>query len=238
MSEHTSLSLWGSVHSMMYLRSLAVAAAVLVSTALGSPTVASPSRLTWRDDHASFADARRSLLAGDAAVSKRQISPSTWNPPSNLVTALQQVWDHETQTYNMNFPNFGFDQLIAADGNINICVRWESSTSVTRAQRDAVEVAYRRSYLKWMNGLYGFDGFPYSSINVKVVGWAVTQSSLLQGDTSNIDVYTATDSEGAPQCAPACGRFFHQDNNYNQCPGGAARHYGIPFPHVKKRPIF
>jgi hypothetical protein len=33
------------------------------------------------------------------------------------------------------------------------------------------------------------------------------------------------DGGGAPQCAPDCGRFFHQDGNYSRCPGGAARHY-------------
>ena len=42
------------------------------------------------------------------------------------------------------------------------------------------------------------------------MGWAVKDTGLLQGPTDGVDVYTDTDSEGAPQCAPACGRFFHQ----------------------------
>lgn len=42
------------------------------------------------------------------------------------------------------------------------------------------------------------------------MGWAVKDTGLLQGSTGGVDVYTDTDSEGAPQCAPACGRFFHQ----------------------------
>lgn len=42
----------------------------------------------------------------------------TWNPPSNLVTPLQEVWDHEVSTYSdaLGFKNYGFDQLMANKG--------------------------------------------------------------------------------------------------------------------------
>lgn len=33
---------------------------------------------------------------------------ATWNPPSNLVQPLTEVWNHEVATYNMNFKNFGY----------------------------------------------------------------------------------------------------------------------------------
>lgn len=33
------------------------------------------------------------------------------------------------------------------------------------------------------------------------------------------------DGDGAPQCAPDCGRFFHQDGDYSRCPGREERHY-------------
>lgn len=71
-----------------------------------------------------------------------------------------------------------------------------------------ITVAYHcMAGFQWV---YGYDNFPYNSINVNIVGWAVTDTSLLQGSTDGIDVYTNTDSEGAPECAPGCGRFFHQ----------------------------
>jgi hypothetical protein len=167
--------------------------------------------------------------AGDveavASLSKRQ---STWNPPSNLVTPLQQVWDHQMSTYNdpLGFKNYGYDQIMANKGHLNFCVRWESSQPVTAAQRAAVEAALQQSVSKWTDELVGFDGFPYPSVPVKVVGWAVSSTSVLQGETSGIDVYTTKDSDGAPECDPRCGRFFHQDGNYASCPGGADRHYG------------
>ncbi|KAG6368311.1 hypothetical protein INS49_002516 [Diaporthe citri] len=159
-------------------------------------------------------------------LAKRQ---TTWNPPSNLVTPLKQVRDHEMSTYSnpLGFKNYGYDQLIANKGQVNYCVRWESGTAVTEAQRNQIATVLQAQHDKWMKWLIGFDKFPYSSVPVKVVGWAVRDKNLLQGSTSGIDVYTNQDSGGIPECDPACGRFFHQDNNYGSCPGGAARHYDV-----------
>lgn len=110
---------------------------------------------------------------------------------------------------------------------VNYCVRWESGTAVTEAQRNQIATVLQAQHDKWMQWLIGFDKFPYSSVPVKVVGWAVRDKNLLQGSTSGIDVYTNQDSGGIPECNPACGRFFHQDNNYGSCPGGASRHYDV-----------
>lgn len=96
---------------------------------------------------------------------------------------------------------------------------------MTETQRAQIAEAASRSYAKWFEWLYGFDNFPYTDIPVKITGWAVRDTSLLQGSTAGLDVYTDTDSEGAPRCAPACGRFFNQNGDYSRCPGGAARRY-------------
>jgi hypothetical protein len=115
---------------------------------------------------------------------------------------------------------------MAAKGKINYCVRWEGSTKVTAAQRTQVETAIRKQFNKWIAVLAGFEGFPYKTVDVNVVGWAVNNANLLEGDVSKIQVYTDKDADGIPQCAESCGRFFHQDGNYNSCKAGAARHYG------------
>lgn len=161
-------------------------------------------------------------------VSKRDLGQTTWNPPSNLVTPLKQVWDHEIKTYSdpLGFKNYGYDQVIDGKGKINYCVRWEGTATVTAAQRAKVETAIRRQFSKWIAILAGFEKFPYKTVDVNVVGWAVKNKSQLQGDTSGIQVYTTTDSGGIPECDPKCGRFFHQNNDYSQCAAGAARHYG------------
>lgn len=161
----------------------------------------------------------------------RQASPTKrqagWSPPSNLSAALLEVWNHCIKTYSdfWGFKNYGWDQIHATGGKINVCVRWESSTAVTEAQRAQVASVYAAQYQKWFSWLYGYDGFPYSDVAVNIVGWAVRDKSLLQGSTSGITVYTDTDADGTPQCAEACGRPFHQDGNYNSCPGGADAHY-------------
>ncbi|KAI9925995.1 hypothetical protein MW887_004454 [Aspergillus wentii] len=170
------------------------------------------------------------LLASCAAAlphADHKRDNTSWNPPSNLVTPLNEVWKHEMSTYSdpLGFKNYGFDQVIDGKGKINYCVRWESDGSVSLAQRESVEKVIRRSYNQWIAKLAGFDGWPYESADVNVVGWAVKDESLLQGDTSGIQVYTDTDDDGAPQCAPACGRFFHQDGDYASCDAGADRHY-------------
>jgi len=54
-----------------------------------------------------------------------------------------------------------------------------------------------------MEWLYGFDGFPYTNVPTSVVGWAVKSTSLLTGNTTGLNIYTNTDSAGAPECAPA-----------------------------------
>ncbi|KAF1847452.1 uncharacterized protein K460DRAFT_414198 [Cucurbitaria berberidis CBS 394.84] len=161
------------------------------------------------------------------ATSKRDLKVKTWNPPSNIAAALDSVWDHEMKTYSnpLGFKNYGYDQVLAAKGKINYCVRWEGNAKVTEAQRTKVEVAIRRAFNKWMAVLAGFEGWPYATVDVNVVGWAVNDASILQGDVSKIDVYTDKDDGGVPQCAESCGRFFNQDGNYAGCAKGAARHY-------------
>ncbi|KAL0934639.1 cellulose-binding family ii [Colletotrichum truncatum] len=155
---------------------------------------------------------------------KRQ---SGWNPPSDLVKPLKEVWDHCKSTYSnfAGFKNYGWDQVIATKGTINVCVRWESSASVTEAQRKSVAAALNRSHQSWYKWLYGYDNFPFSSVKVNVVGWAVKDKSLLQGSTDGIQVYTDKDAEGIPQCAESCGRFFNQNGDYSKCAAGADRHY-------------
>ncbi|KAM0334703.1 hypothetical protein ACHAPQ_004991 [Fusarium lateritium] len=155
---------------------------------------------------------------------KRQ---SGWNPPANLAGALKEVWDHEVSTYSdaLGFKNYGWDQVIAGKGKLNVCVRWESSASVTAEQRTKVAAALQDSYTSWMKWVSGWDNFPYEDVKINVVGWAVKNKNLLQGSTAGLDIYTDTDAEGIPQCSEKCGRFFHQDGDYSSCPGGAERHY-------------
>lgn len=164
-------------------------------------------------------------------LSARQAAPAAatkWDPPADLVKPLQEVWDHEIETYTnaLEFKNYGYDQVVANNGSINYCVRWESGTKVSADTRALAEKAIQRQFKKWMDVLKGFEGWPYDDVSVKVAGWAVKDKSVLEGDTTGLEVYTNTDSEGIPQCDEACGRFFHQDGDYSGCAAGADKHYG------------
>ncbi|KAA8648309.1 uncharacterized protein ATNIH1004_004194 [Aspergillus tanneri] len=102
---------------------------------------------------------------------KRASITNSWNPPSNLVTPLNEVWQHQ----------------------ISYCVRWDSTQSVSQAQRSDVD-------------------FPYDTVDFNVVGWAVKDKTLLGGDTSGIDIYTTTDVGGIPDTCEA-GKDRHYDQS-------------------------
>lgn len=154
---------------------------------------------------------------------------SGWNPPANLVAALNEVWQHEESTYTnlYGFRNYGWDQVMANGGSVNYCVRWDSSASVTAAERDQIQAALARQFKKWMDVMAGHNGWPYATVALKVVGWAVRDRATLQWSDSSVDVYVNNIRENAPQCGEPCGRFFHQDGNYSGCAGGASHHYDM-----------
>ena len=154
---------------------------------------------------------------------------SGWNPPSNLVTPLNQVWAHQEETYNngnlYGFRNYGWDQVFANGGYLNFCVRWDSSASVSTAQRDQIHAQLARQYKKWFDAMVGHNNWPYANVPIRVVGWAVRDRAQLQWSDSSVDIYVNDIRENAPQCSTGCGRFFNQNGQYPNCPGGAARHY-------------
>ncbi|WP_051393387.1 galactose-binding domain-containing protein [Glycomyces arizonensis] len=148
-----------------------------------------------------------------------------WNPPSNLVQPLNEVWAHVEDTYNLDFRNFGWDQVMATGGKINYCVRWDSQASVSASLRDGIEAKLQEQYQLWFDQIVGWNDWPFDHIDVNVVGWAAYDRDLLQWSDDSVDIYINDIREDAPQCSEDCGRFFHQDGNYPNCPGGYDRHY-------------
>ncbi|WP_336211602.1 hypothetical protein [Nonomuraea sp. LPB2021202275-12-8] len=177
------------------------------------------------------------LQSGSASVGLLEVKaigeggqqPSAWNPPANLVNPLNQVWQHVESTYpNLyGFRNYGWDQVMANRGSINYCVRWDSSAPVSAALRDQIHAALARQFKKWMDVMAGHNAWPYQSVPLKVVGWAVRDRATLQWSDNSVDVYVNDIRENAPQCAEPCGRFFNQSGNYPNCPGGASHHYDM-----------
>jgi hypothetical protein len=164
-------------------------------------------------------------------TAQADVGVQAWNPPANLVQPLDEAWRHVESTYpNLHgFRNYGWDQIMANRGYVNYCVRWDSSAPVSAALRDRIHASLTRQFTKWMTVMVengqGWERWPYPTVPVRVVGWAVRNRSTLQWTDNSVDIYVNDINENAPQCSRACGRFFHQDGNYSQCPGGVARHY-------------
>lgn len=183
------------------------------------------------------------LAAVFAAVAMLFVMPGTmtspaqaadeWNPPSNLVQPLNEVWNHVESTYPdlHGFRNYGWDQVMANRGSINYCVRWDSDATVSASLRDSIHAQLKKQFAKWIAAMVdngqGTNAWPYTNVAVNIVGWAVRDRSQLPWSDNSVDIYTGLIGENAPQCSPDCGRFFHQDGNYSRCPGGASRHYDM-----------
>ncbi|KAK2669658.1 Cellulose-binding domain, fungal [Fusarium oxysporum f. sp. vasinfectum] len=148
--------------------------------------------------------------------------------PRNRPLPLQEVWEHYEKTYDGGLDanvNTGFHQIMANKGYLNICVRWDSSATITEAQRTKIASAYNAQYQKWFKWLYGYNGFPYDEVKVNIVAYAVKDKSQLQGSTAGYEVYTELDADGVPMCPVACARDAHLDGDYSGCKAGADRHY-------------
>ncbi|PWG13672.1 hypothetical protein DF268_10280 [Streptomyces sp. V2] len=169
--------------------------------------------------------------AAPAASVSPALAADQWTPPAHLVQPLNEVWNHVESTYpNLyGFRNYGWDQVMANRGSVNYCVRWESDAPVSAALRDRIHAGLKREFAKWMAAMLdngtGTNAWPYTTVPVNIVGWAVRDRATLQWTDNSVDIYVNNINEGAPQCSPDCGRFFHQDGDYSRCPGGAARHY-------------
>lgn len=117
--------------------------------------------------------------------------------------------------------------MISNNGSINYCVRWNHDGKSNATARALTATALQRSLQKWFDVLVGFEGFPLTELNVSVVGYAVKDTSLIEGDTTGLNIYTTVDSDGVPECDTRCYRGAHLDGNLNNCPGGEKNRYDI-----------
>lgn len=133
--------------------------------------------------------------------------------------------------------NSMFDQLVDGKGTLNYVVRWHSTKTITLEQRRKLEDALDECLNAWTDWLVGYENWPYDHIDVNIVGWAVTDPSLLLDLQPDEIVYTDTveyviqpgESDQIPTVmanAPTeISRFDHfWDENY-QYPGGLDKRF-------------
>jgi len=134
--------------------------------------------------------------------------------------AVNWVWTNRildpTEVNALGGYNFLEDKIMGEKGTLNVCVRWESTTKVTQTQRDKFEPMLNRAVNNWTKWLRGYDGFPYDTVKVKIIGWAVIDSSYLDMTGITVPVYkngSLTLVNGnwvtgatAPYCPTDCAR--------------------------------
>ncbi|KAH9874731.1 hypothetical protein IAQ61_003921 [Plenodomus lingam] len=176
----------------------------------------------------------RNIFARHELTTRATIRPTkTWNPPANMVKALDQVWETATLKENpgvLGNKNWIFDKIMANNGKINYCVWWNHAGKSTPEVRAKIEKALQNSLRKWTDVLVGFEGFPFTTLDVKVTRYAVQDRSVLEGDMSGLEIHQGpVDPRGWPDCDLRCYRAEHLDGDYSECPGGAKNRYDMMF---------
>ncbi|KAH8892243.1 hypothetical protein GQ53DRAFT_746178 [Thozetella sp. PMI_491] len=163
-----------------------------------------------------------------------QPDPPNASIPEEWEQSVAEAWDNtvirslrENPTHNLTgYKDWAMDQVMDGNGTINVCMRWGANETVTDALRQQILTEYTKIYEHWFQWLLGYDNFPFSQVNFKVVGWAVTDRSILEGPMEGLNVYTNfTDERGHPTCDPRCSRIGRLDDNYSGCSGGRDGRY-------------
>ena len=101
--------------------------------------------------------------------------------PSDYTYAADWIWNNRiTAEKSTERRNTIFDQIDAGNGTINYMVRWQSYRTLTLEQRQQLEKLVSDSINGWNDWLKGWNGWKYDHVDVKIVGWAVLDKSVLQ----------------------------------------------------------
>lgn len=113
------------------------------------------------------------------------------NLPSDYRQSMDWIWQNRildeksTERWNLIF-----DQIVAGDGTLNYVVRWQSSTPLTYEQRQKFAPMIERQINAWTDWLVGFENWKYNHVNVNIVGWAVSDESLILDRQDDEIIYT------------------------------------------------
>jgi hypothetical protein len=151
----------------------------------------------------------------------------TWeDPPANVAKWIDESWASQLGSNVKSRKDWLLDSVMAHNGQINLCVRWGSSSAPSSTFKTQIGPSAEKWFNAWFTNLAGYGCFPYSHISVGVTGWAVksgNESWVSDLDSSVAKVYTTMGSDGEPNCPDACS-WFSQDGNGNRnpqaCPAG------------------
>ncbi|KAJ8542569.1 hypothetical protein ON010_g12243 [Phytophthora cinnamomi] len=137
------------------------------------------------------------------------------NPNTFISTAdVDYQWDRMSKTVPP-FKNLIFDQIVNNNASLSYCVRWDSPKKLSKSVASKFEAMLARQFKIWNHWLIGYDCWPYEKIDIKVVGFAVRDASLLDwSDDSLGKIYEGVlDDNGVPKCPDEC--YKHLDTQPN-----------------------
>lgn len=164
--------------------------------------------------------------------------------PSDYTDAADWIWNNRiVAEKSTERRNTIFDQIVAGEGTINYVVRWQSYRTLTLEQRQQFEKLVSDCINGWNDWLKGWDGWKYDHIDVKIVGWAVLDKSVLQDLQPDEVVYdslisdydstydTSNGVETIPDKLPSApselSRFDHFADSSYSYPGGLDKRFDM-----------
>jgi hypothetical protein len=92
-----------------------------------------------------------------------------------------------------------YHQILDFDGTIQYCIRWHSQNGIAdAATRATILKGLQVQSQKWGDVLVGFEGWPYTKVPVKIVGWAGFRKDQFPGlnETSEGKFYNTVGEQG------------------------------------------
>ncbi|KAI5204385.1 hypothetical protein AUEXF2481DRAFT_2789 [Aureobasidium subglaciale EXF-2481] len=157
---------------------------------------------------------------------------TTWNPPPNMVAALDWVWKRSLLERSTGRDLTMLGALVKNNGILNYCVSWPTDEPITFEQRSEIVTALQSSWQQWIDVLVGFEGFPLTTVDVNVMDYAVKDKALVQGDTTGLTIHTIVDpSDGLLTCGIDCNLFGYSPEDYDvsRCSEGKTGGYDTNF---------
>lgn len=113
--------------------------------------------------------------------------------PASYEYAADWIWNTRVQgEKSVEAWDTIYDKIVAGNGTLHYVVRWQSYSSITLEQRKNLQSVLEKAINDWTDKLVGYENWPYSHVNVKIVGWAVLDKNCLLDLQPDEVVYTDT----------------------------------------------
>jgi hypothetical protein len=139
--------------------------------------------------------------------------PASANGNTNLPAGLDQVWAHSGSTI-LAADNLKIYQIMANQGSLSYCVRWDSTVTINGTQRDQIESLIAKCDKQWIDQLTDWGCWPYPQVTVKVSLWAVRDRALLNWADSDTTAKVVVNSDAS--CPTDCGPWA-PNNSFPNC---------------------